>query len=71
MPDVAGGLTSGEQLGPTREKLESQAWTPAGPANALRLALWLQTHGERHAVAFHQVPRMKCGWGCGAELTGR
>jgi len=52
MPEPVGSLTSGEQLGPTREKLESQAWTPAGPPNALRLALWLQTHGEQHAVAF-------------------
>jgi len=49
MPKPAGGLTSGEQLGPTREKLESQAWTPAGPANVVRfglrsavlLAIWL------------------------------
>jgi hypothetical protein len=46
MPEPAGGLTSGEQLGPTKEKLESQAWTPARPPNAVRLALRLQTHGE-------------------------
>jgi hypothetical protein len=52
MPEPAGSRTSGEQPGPTTEKLESQAWTPARPPNALRLALWLQTHGERHAVAF-------------------
>ena len=26
------------------------------PANALRLALRLQTHGERHAVAYHHMP---------------
>jgi hypothetical protein len=45
MPEPAGGLTSGEQLGPTKEKLESQAWTPARPPNAVRLALRLQTHG--------------------------
>jgi hypothetical protein len=25
--------------------------TPAGPANALRLALWLQTDGQRHDLA--------------------
>jgi hypothetical protein len=47
MPKPAGGLTSGEQLGPTREKLESQAWTPAGPANALRLALWRRLTARR------------------------
>jgi hypothetical protein len=30
MPEPAGSLTSSEQLGPTRDKLESQAWTPPG-----------------------------------------
>jgi len=45
MPEPAGSRTSGEQLGTTGEKLASQAWPPAGPPNALRLALWLQTHG--------------------------
>jgi hypothetical protein len=45
MPEPAGSRTSGEQLGPTREKLESQAWTLAGAGNALRLALRRQTHG--------------------------
>jgi hypothetical protein len=57
MPEPAGGLTSGEQLGPTREKLERQAWTPAGPANAVRLALRLPTHGEPDARAFHHMPK--------------
>ena len=52
MPEPAGGLTAGEQLGPTREKLESQAWTPIGPANALRLAPRVQTHGEPDAGAW-------------------
>jgi hypothetical protein len=38
--------------GPTREELERQARTPGGTTNAVRLALRVQTHGERHAVAF-------------------
>ena len=52
MSEPPGSLTSGEQLGPTREELESQAWTPVGPANALRRALRLQTHGEPDEDAF-------------------
>jgi hypothetical protein len=56
MPEAAGSRTSGEQLGPTRERLESQAWASAWPANALRLALRLQTHGEPDATALHGMP---------------
>ena len=55
MPDVAGGLTSGEQLGPTREKLESQAWAPAGQREAsarilLRPAARLDDAVERDVI---------------------
>jgi hypothetical protein len=42
MREAAGGL---QPYGPAREELDSQARTPAGPANAVRLALRRQTHG--------------------------
>jgi len=61
MPEPAGSLTPGEQFGPTREKLESQAWTPAGAANALRLVLWRATHGEPYENAFHPLPQAAVG----------
>ena len=40
MPGLAGSRTSGEQRGPTRETLKSEAWTPAGPANAAAGTDW-------------------------------
>jgi hypothetical protein len=55
MPEPACGLTSGEQARTDEGKLESQAWTPAGPVNAVRLALRLQTHGEPDARAFRRL----------------
>jgi hypothetical protein len=61
MPEPAGSRTSGEQLGPPRGKLESQAWTPAGPANALRLALRRPGHGEPNARALHHMPEAAGG----------
>jgi hypothetical protein len=45
MREAVGRRTPGEQLGPTREKLGSQAWPPTGAADAVRLALWHPTHG--------------------------
>jgi hypothetical protein len=39
IPEPARRLTQGELPGPTPEELETQAWTPAGASNAVRLAL--------------------------------
>jgi hypothetical protein len=60
MLEPASSLTSGEQLGPTREELESPACTSTGAAIAVRLALRRETHSEPHAGAFsHRPARMK------------
>jgi hypothetical protein len=42
----------------------------AGAANAVRPARRSATHGEPDAGALRRGPRMRCGWGCGAVLTG-
>jgi hypothetical protein len=47
--------------GPPRKEPESQAWTPAGAANALRLALRLLTHGEPDARAFRRLLQAAVG----------
>ena len=45
--------------------------TPTGAASAKWLAQRRPTHSEPDVGAFYRSPRMKCGWGCGDEPTGR
>jgi hypothetical protein len=51
MPEPARRPTQSELLKPTQEKLESQARTPAGAANAVRLALGLRSGRATQLVA--------------------
>jgi hypothetical protein len=63
--EAAGGL---RRRGATRAELKGKRG-PSG-ANAARLARRHRAHCEPEAGEFHRGPRMRCGWGCGAQLTG-
>jgi hypothetical protein len=68
MREAAGSL---RRHGPTMAELASQGRTPTGAAHAMRRTPRCPAHGEPSAGAFQRQPRMPCGWGCGAQLTGR
>jgi hypothetical protein len=61
-PNRPAGLPQVNSLDRRGKNSKAKRGTPAGPANAVRLALWLQTHGEGVARGLRSYGPEKVIW---------